>query len=70
MSVARAAWRRFVRRGRILTIELVGIASVVVGVWLVYEPAAFIIGGAGAVLWAIGAERDDHPGDDDARDAR
>lgn len=33
-------------------IEIAGLAAVLAGVYQVYEPAAFMVGGIGAVLWA------------------
>lgn len=35
-------------------IEIAGLAAVLVGVYQVYEPAAFVVGGLGAVLWVQG----------------
>ncbi len=34
--------------------ELGGMAAIVAGTWMVYEPAAFVIAGIGSVLWAQG----------------
>lgn len=46
--------------------ELVGLAAIVVGVGVIYLPAAIIAAGAGLVLWAQGVN-DDSTRDDDAR---
>ena len=34
--------------------EIGGLAAIVAGVWMVYEPAALIAAGLGTVLWAQG----------------
>lgn len=42
---------------RLLAVDVVqvgGLAAVVAGVWLIYEPAALIAGGLGVVLWGQG----------------
>lgn len=36
------------------TAEVAGLASIAGGLWMVYEPAAFVVAGAGAILWAQG----------------
>lgn len=36
------------------SVEVVGLASITGGLWMVYEPAALIVAGAGAILWAQG----------------
>lgn len=50
------AWRALITLCTPTTLEVLGLAAIVMGVGLVYLPAAFIVGGVGAVLWARGAE--------------
>lgn len=38
-------------------VEFAGIVAVLVGVGMIYEPAAWIAGGLGAVLWVQGRQR-------------
>lgn len=45
------------KRAGPLLIELAGIMAITAGIWLIYPPAALIVGGAGAVLWAQGVAR-------------
>jgi len=40
-----------------ITVELGGLALVAFGVWQVFEPAAYIVGGLGVVLWTQGVVR-------------
>jgi hypothetical protein len=35
-------------------VELSGMGAIVAGVWMIYEPAALVIAGIGAILWAQG----------------
>ena len=42
------------RRGRIAVVELAGMAGIVTGIWMIWEPAAIITGGFGVWLWAQG----------------
>ena len=44
--------------------ELAGLGTMTAGVWMVYEPAAVILAGAGIILWAQGLN-DDHSANDD-----
>ena len=34
--------------------EIAGLASIAGGLWMVYEPAALVAAGIGAILWAQG----------------
>lgn len=38
--------------------QLLGVAAIVSGVWLVFPPAALVLGGVGLVLWAEGRKGD------------
>jgi hypothetical protein len=37
-------------------IEVGGMGAIVAGVWMIFEPAAVIIAGSGAILWAQGVQ--------------
>lgn len=70
MNIAHVRWRKGLLRARILAVEIAGVAGIAIGTWMVYEPAAFIIGGVGAILWSMGAVQDGNPGDNDTRRTR
>lgn len=40
-------------------LQLAGIGAVLTGIWLVFPPAAIVLGGAALVLWAEGQETED-----------
>lgn len=38
----------------VATVEVVGLASIAGGLWMVFPPSALIVGGIGLVAWAQG----------------
>lgn len=52
---ARRHVRRRPRGSREDVAQVAGLATVVAGIWQIYEPAALIAGGLGLVLWAQGS---------------
>lgn len=53
----RAAAVKMYRRLRLSgLVELGGMGAIVAGVWMIYEPAALVIAGIGAILWAQGKQ--------------
>lgn len=57
MSRARAKLTALLARRRLdpaTSAEIAGLVSISGGLWMVYEPAALIVAGAGAILWAQG----------------
>ena len=68
MTRPSARWRIIQRRfPRQVLAELAGLAIMTAGVWMVFEPAAVILAGAGIILWAQGLPNDDNQDDRERR---
>lgn len=61
-SVAVHLRKRIGRTGVETAVVVVSLGSVVYGVALVYEPAAWLVAGGGGLLWAAGGSNGRDPG--------